>query len=499
MNFTTRQTKQSPQDSLDPFVKNILKLSAGMGVSQILIVLATPFITRLYDAAEFGAWSIFTALQAVLGSVACFRYELSIITAEDDGQAANQLIISVFFSAISAIIVTLALLFWSDAFALWVNVPGFQRYMYLVPVVVLLTGIGNGLNYWASRAGNFGLISIARLLSSMATIGTPLILGFGVFATESALILGTLFGCFTLMFVLGMELRRTKSLFKSIKANKIWYGIIRFKKYPLYDILASLLNTLSWQLPSFMLARYFLVNTTGYFGLGMRVIFAPFSLVGTSVAQALFQQAEQKRKEGDLSKLVEDITQKLILIALCPMLILLISGADLFAIIFGFKWSEAGVYAQILSPWTFFVFISSPLHVLLNTMERQEVGLVFNIVLVVTRILSLVVGGATGDARITIGLYALTGVIAYGGIALWIINLCGGSLLRIFKQILQVVLWTVLAVGLLIIVKIIWGYSSLIVFLASVLMLAAYYIFLLILKPHLWLDLLSAFSKTLKR
>jgi hypothetical protein len=39
--------------------------------------------------------------------------------------------------------------------------------------------------------------------------------------------------------------------------------------------------------------------------------FAPFSLIGTSVAQVFFQEAEQKKKDGLLAPMVEDVTYAL--------------------------------------------------------------------------------------------------------------------------------------------------------------------------------------------
>jgi hypothetical protein len=72
----------------------------------------------------------------------------------------------------------------------------------------------------------------------------------------------------------------------------------------------------------------------------------------------------------------------------------------------------------ILGLWTLFVFVSSPLHGILNTLGRQEVGLGFNIALLGTRVISIIVGVMAKDARIAIALFSITGVICYAAIAL---------------------------------------------------------------------------------
>jgi hypothetical protein len=100
--------------------------------------------------------------------------------------------------------------------------------------------------------------------------------------------------------------------------------------------------------------------------------------------------------------------------SLFPLALIAIAGGDMFAVVFGHRWAEAGVYAQILAPWTFFWFLSSPLSTLFSVLENQEFSLKLNVVIFTTRFLSLATGGILRDARLAIILFSATGVLVYG-------------------------------------------------------------------------------------
>jgi lipopolysaccharide exporter len=110
------------------------------------------------------------------------------------------------------------------------------------------------------------------------------------------------------------------------------------------------------------------------------------SFIGSSISQVFFQRASEAKSEDALALMVENTFRLLVIIGMFPILTLTIVGSDVFSVIFGEIWTEAGVYAQILSIWVFVWFISSPLSTLYIIMEKQQFGLKFNIVNFITRL-----------------------------------------------------------------------------------------------------------------
>jgi O-antigen/teichoic acid export membrane protein len=87
------------------------------------------------------------------------------------------------------------------------------------------------------------------------------------------------------------------------------------------------------------------------------------------------------------------VTSFLMLIGLIPLLIVLFWGPELFLFVFGSGWQEAGVYAQWLTIWTFFVLINSPSLKIIIALKQQKSALVLNMFSTPLRLVLLFVGG----------------------------------------------------------------------------------------------------------
>ena len=123
------------------------------------------------------------------------------------------------------------------------------------------------------------------------------------------------------------------------------------------------------------------------------------------MSEVFVQGAAEARLRGTLAVLVENAFRRLVMFGTFPIMLLTIIGRDLFVVAFGERWAEAGVYTQILSTWVFFQLMSGPLSTLFSVLERQEMGLRVNMLLIITRFLALGIGGLLGNARLALALY----------------------------------------------------------------------------------------------
>jgi len=69
------------------FGVDVLTLVTGTTIAQIITVLASPVITRLYGPETFGILALFTSITSIIAVIACMRYELAIMLPESDGEA----------------------------------------------------------------------------------------------------------------------------------------------------------------------------------------------------------------------------------------------------------------------------------------------------------------------------------------------------------------------------------------------------------------------------
>ena len=403
-------------------------------------MLVAPIVTRLFAPEAFGVAALFASIAGIIGVVACLRYELSIMLPKTDEEAANLLGVSLFFVLIITSISALIIFFADDVIVNLLNSPELKKYLWLVPVSVFVSGTFLALNYWNSRTKHFGRLSIARVISSVATQITKLGAGFAGFVSGGVLIGTGILGQIVSTFVLGGQIwRDDRRLFKAnIRWKKMIAGLKRHKKFPIYNTWSALMNTASQQLPALLLAFYFSPKVVGFYALGKAVLSMPMRMVGGAVSQVFFQKAsEAHNRTGNLSKVVEEVFNRLVSLGIFPILLLTLIGEDLFIVAFGAPWAEAGVYIQILGLWIFFQFISSPISTLFTVLEKQHYGLFFNGVLLGTRAASLIIGGMTGDVRFTLCLLAGIGVVCYGFLCFWLISKAGLPVMRALYHIVK--------------------------------------------------------------
>jgi len=409
------------------FERDVLKLVSGTTFAQVLLIIAAPILTRLYTPEAFGVLTIFTSITTILGVMACFRYELAITLPKTDEEAANVLGASLVFAVLMSLL-AFFIIQWN--YALIINLlraPLLAPWLWLVPPTTFLAGIFLSFNYWTTRTRHFGRLSVSRILQSVSTVTSQIILGVVGLAPGGALIISSIGGQALAVFSLGVQIFRddTETFRRSIRLHKIFAAVKRYRKFPLYDTWSALLNSVSWQLPSFLLSMFFSSAVVGYYALGFRILQLPMSLIGSAIAQVFYPQAAEAYTQGHLSTIVEKTFHRLVLVGLFPMLTLALVGSDLYIFFFGTEWKEAGVYTQILSIWAFVWFISSPLSTLFSVLEKQEHMLRWNIANFLTRFLSLWIGGVIQEPRVSIFLFAATGVLVYGYINYSILSASG--------------------------------------------------------------------------
>lgn len=414
------------------FATDVFKLVTGTTFAQAIAIIASPILTRLYGPESFGFLAIFISITSIIGVIACMRYELAIMLPKADDKAANLLALCLLCVATVSGLAMLILYLINDALLSLLRTPGLAPYLILVPPFVFINGIFLALNYWNSRTRHFGRLSVAQISSSLATTSTQIGAGLGGNATGGSLIGANLVGVSISTAVLGAQIWRDDHsiLHRSIS----WRGMVevlkRYKKFPLVDSSSALLNAASWQLPAFLLAAFFSPEIVGYYALGFRVLQFPMSLIGGSIAQVFFQRASNANSDGTLPLFVENVFHSLVAIGIFPILTVTIVGPELFAVIFGDSWIEAGLYAQILSIWAFVWFISSPLSTIRAVLEKQAFGFKITTLNFVTRIISLTIGGITGNPLIALSLFALSGIFVYGYLNIMMLLFSGVRLIN---------------------------------------------------------------------
>ena len=159
----------------------------------------------------------------------------------------------------------------------------------------------------------------------------------------------------------------------------------RYQNFPKYTMIAGLSNTLSGSFTNILISGIFSVTTLGFYSLVQRILSMPTVLIGNSVSQVFIQQAsEEKQLTGNSILTFKKVLKNLLLVGFPIFSIIFFFIEDLTAIVFGETWRIAGVYAKILTPFFFVRFISSCLSGTLDLFEKQRMGLMINILIMIT-------------------------------------------------------------------------------------------------------------------
>lgn len=405
-----------PKKRITTFKGDVLRLMTGAGLAQFITMLASPVTTRLYAPDAYGVAAMFTSILGIVSVLACMRYELSIVIATDDQEAANQLGLSISLALLVALFLTFILILTGPEILQVLNMPELAPYLLLIPVGILINGIFSAFSYWCTRSKEFTYLSLARFSGSIVITSATLAAGFSGYATAGAKIFSNLGGQFISLLMIGWLVVKVseKDLFHGISYGGILSGLKKYKKFPLYNSWSILINAASWQFPVLLLGGFFSPSVVGFYALGFGILQMPLSLIVGAVGQVLLQQATVANQQANLSVLIRRLCHQLISFSLIPIAALAVIGNEFFLIVFGPDWGEAGIYSQLLAPWTFVWLMASPLSMIFIVLEKQQMEPVIQLVIFLSRLIAVVVGGFFDSPRLVIGLFSIAGLFSYG-------------------------------------------------------------------------------------
>jgi O-antigen/teichoic acid export membrane protein len=359
--------------------RNILVLVSGSILARLIGILSIPIITRLYSPSDMGVLTTFISITGILVAFTSLRYIVVIPLPRTQTYALNASVLCfIILSVVSSILFIITLFFHQFIFDL-LNLSVLNKYWYLLSVSVFLFGLVEILNAWAVRHKKFKLMSRVNVFQSF--IGASGKIFFGLFNIN---FLGLLVG--QILVQAGSVLTLLKFYFsefdlKKIKFKKILFIVNFYSDIPKFRLPSQVLLSLCVNMPILFFSSFFGVEVTGQIGLAMMVLNLPISLIGQTIGQAFYGEIASigKKKPHQIKRISEDVLKKLIFFSLVPFIILLIFGEDLFKFVFGPVWSDAGLYARIMSLYLITNLVSSPLVNILNVYSRNSLYLWLNL------------------------------------------------------------------------------------------------------------------------
>lgn len=391
------------------FWRNVAVVAGGTAVAQGIALGATPILTRLFTPAEYGAFGVFLAAVLVATAFASLRFEFAVPLPLEIRTAAALLVLALLAVAVTSVLVAVVMAVAGSGLAQLANAEALDPYLWLVPIGVAGASAYQVLTYWAIREREFGLIARTKVTQALAMtvvqVGSG-IAGAGVVGLVAGGVVGQTAGSGRLT---ADALRRDGAAFRGLTRRALRKAASRYRRFPILSTPSALLNHLGIYFPVILLSAFYGTRYAGLFALTQRAINVPLVLIGTSVAQTYMGEAAAMSRERprEMLGLFDSTAKRLAVVALLPVVLGVLLAPEVFTLVFGRRWREAGEFVQVLAPMLLLQFVSLPLSQTLNILERLGTQLAYDTVRLV-----LGLGGLT--AAYLLGASPVTAVAAYG-------------------------------------------------------------------------------------
>lgn len=424
------------------FLRHFIVLLGGTAASQVILIAITPVLTWLYTPADFGFLGALTGVLSVLTILSSFRYAQVLTIVNSEAERHNILVlcnaITVFNVALSAVLIGLFGELTLSRFDLSVD----PIILWLVPLGFLFVGLQNTYRLLHIGRRNFRVVAASQVAKTMATVVLQLALFmFGAIGISIGYVLGFGFAVLVMLVPAIREVARSSEI-SLADMRSVAY---RYRDFPIYSSWAGLINNFSQYLPHFLFPFYFGAAGTGFFLLANRMTFAPVSLVVTTTADVLTPYAAAAKREGRLDVLVLAAIKNLSVLVSIPAVLIAVIAPLFFPILFGEEWALSGELTTYLAIAVFFNAVGNPISRIIPILERQGVGLGFNVVMFVTRGVAIVAGGAQDSVVLATLYFSIVSASVWCGYILLIGHLSGVSWVKALALIIRSVLFPVAA------------------------------------------------------
>jgi O-antigen/teichoic acid export membrane protein len=373
----------------NPLYKGVLILGSGTAVAQSIGIVTMPIITRLYLPSEMGILAVYSSVLAIFGIGATLRYELAYGLPEENDDAINLFGLSLILLCLTTAGFALILLFGRDLLVNAFDLGVIEQYTWFLLIGFFGMGLYTTLNYWAVRQRDYKRITYTKINQGAGGSVCKILLGILAFGPVG-LIIGHIVSQIAGITTLARAMwKKERENLKAISWSRMKSVAKTYKSFPVFNFPASIVNTMSLQLPPLMLLALYDSEVVGFYALAHMLVVLPGSLISGSMGQAYL---------GEASKMVRERSQGLRSLYVRTLKHLFAIGVPLIGIpalfapfvtpfIFGGAWTEAGWYCWPLAVIAIVGFACSPTS-FLHLYGYNSWKFIFD----VTRILGVIAG-----------------------------------------------------------------------------------------------------------
>jgi O-antigen/teichoic acid export membrane protein len=398
------------------FSRNVSKMLIGAVIGQILSVLLSPVLTRIYSPPDFGTLSVYMSMLNILVGLAAFRYEIPMSTSVTEEGAINMLALCMGLLLVTTILLSLTAFLLPESLFVSIGLRNLAGVRLLVPVGFGFLGGYHVLAYYATREQDFD--SIARTRISQGISGPTSQIGLGLLGGGTVgLTLGFIIGqsSGTLLLFKRLVLNRLSNL-RLVSLRRVRQEAWRHRAFPMISSWANLIDTAgAGQLVYVLVAIYYPGSVAGYMFIAERVVARPLLMVSTSLLTVFMGEIGRTLSTNPklLRRRFLQVSSRQFLFGIAWIVTADLAAKLAFPLIFGSDWGDATPYMVTLSVVYLVNSVIGSVNYTLQVLGKQATAAVWQVGRVAAICLGFVVSSSYAlEAIDAIAVYAVIQVMA---------------------------------------------------------------------------------------
>jgi O-antigen/teichoic acid export membrane protein len=346
----------------DPLSKGIVIIASGSIIAQLIGIITTLIITRLYSPSDFGVLGLFTATLSILAIAGGLRYDLALPLPTDDKDAANLFTFFLILLLITSVFLSIVIFLFGDLLLSFFQVASLKSFLILLIIGFFGTSLYGVFSLWVTRRKDYTRITYSKIYQSIGGSITKILFGI-VSAGPQGLLIGQIvsqvMGIGTLFRYMW---ENDRASFHNVSFFRMVENAKKYIRFPLFSFPSGIINVLAFQLPIFMLSAIYGLSVVGMYSLASSLLLVTSSLISTSMNQVYYAEISDMIRDNsqEIKNLYISTTRKLLIVGIPLIMIPCLLAPFLFPIIFGDIWKDAGFYCLPLSMVAIANFVISP-------------------------------------------------------------------------------------------------------------------------------------------
>lgn len=412
---------------ITPSSRNVATLISGTVISQFIAILVSPILTRIYSPDDYGVFGVYASIVGIVGVIITLKFDAAILLPKENGKAIRLKNLTQRIVLIGSLFSLLVLVIFKNQILTILNTPELGYWVLLTIISISSLGFFNLFNAMLNRYKDYKAIAASKISKTTGTTLSQLGIGFFNFGFVG-LILGKVIGDIISLITSKVLLNRNSVYSAEAKHTEYssnWNKLVNeYQEFPKVTVPRALLNTMTSNFPIFILSAFFLSSVVGNFTQSLKVTYLPVTIIGASTYEVFSKKVTEVYNSGQsIYNISIKTTIKLSILGFIPFLTLIIFAPKIFAFVFGIEWYDAGRYTQLLAPYLYLVFITSPLAYLPILLNQQKKALIIDLIHLILRVFTLFIGVLSNKSDLAIGLLSLAGLMVVSYTLFWFLQI----------------------------------------------------------------------------